>query len=404
MDKKFVLLIICLPGFLAGGNGYSQQRAQPAKRVQIGITFSQVQCEYLNLPWKNTYRQVLDMHFDIIRIGAYWSRIEKAKGQLDFRELDWQIRKAKERKIPVIVTVGMKAPRWPEFFIPAWLTPRLDLRTGAAVSDDTTLQKNVLRFIRAVIARYGNERIIVAWQVENEPLSRSGPRAWWIRKDFLKKEVDLVKKSDRYRRPIVINAMTYPNKLLGFLTRLAYPQNPAVETIDEAEIPAINIYPSIGQQVFSRKVCFWTSSKRRIGYIQQLIDQANARHKPLWVTELQAEPWEPAELVHVVKDEAMTCGPNSFRATFDELSKLRLPTIFLWGAEFWIYRQQQYNDSAWLDAFEQIKLKNDHDTFVSVDNGLIPPDQLQYLIKATTASVFLQPLPKMDLIAVNDKF
>jgi hypothetical protein len=323
-------------------------------KIKIGTTFSQVQCEYLGLDWRQAYKEVIDMGFDIIRLGAYWGRIQKKENEFDFSELDWQIKKAAQAKTPVLLTVGMKAPRWPEFFIPNWLKSKINLRSGSAASNNQLIQENVIVFIGKVIKRYQDRDIIIAWQVENEPLSRSGPDDLWIAKDFLIKEINLVKDLDSRKRPVVVNAMTYPNKFLRFLTEVIYNQDPVFQTIDVADIPALNIYSAIGHKFFDREICFFTEPQERVYYLQQFVSYADNQGKPLWVTELQAEPWEPGELVHTGKEQALTCSPQDLITSFKELRSLDVDAIFLWGVEYWLYRHQQYQVKSWIKAFRKI--------------------------------------------------
>ncbi|MGB3081378.1 MAG: hypothetical protein WBB86_00140, partial [Candidatus Omnitrophota bacterium] len=61
--KKFVPLILI----------FLQCSVLCAEPVRVGTTFSPRQCEYLDLDWKKTYLSVLELGFDIIRLGAYWS-------------------------------------------------------------------------------------------------------------------------------------------------------------------------------------------------------------------------------------------------------------------------------------------------------------------------------------------
>ena len=105
-----------------------------AEPVRIGTTFSAKQCGYLQVDAKKTLKEILQTKFDLIRLSAYWDEIEPQDGIFDFSSLDWQIAEAKARQIPIILTVGMKGPRWPEYFIPPWLLTRLRLRKGADVA------------------------------------------------------------------------------------------------------------------------------------------------------------------------------------------------------------------------------------------------------------------------------
>lgn len=176
---KAIIIILVIFTFILGDRHYAQ-----AASIKIGTTFSQVQCEYLGLDWKEAYEKTLSLGFDIIRLGAYWKRIEKREGSYDFSELDWQIEKAKERGIKILLTVGMKAPRWPEYFIPDWVLSKVNLHSGREVSDKAFLRQRALEFIRQVIMRYRIEDSIIAWQVENEPLNRAGPKNLTIGEDF----------------------------------------------------------------------------------------------------------------------------------------------------------------------------------------------------------------------------
>jgi hypothetical protein len=64
---------------------------------------------------------------------------------------------------------------------------------------------------------------------------------------------------------------------------------------------------------------------------------------------LQAEPWEPGELVHLT-EKALTCWPGSFSAAFDEVRSAGIKTVFLWGVEYWLFRIKHYNDPTWFNA------------------------------------------------------
>jgi len=300
--------------------------------ASVGITFSPVQCEYLNIDWRETYNELLGMNFDLLRLGAYWSRIEKEEGKYDFSELDWQIEKAEEKNLKIVLTVGMKAPRWPEYFIPDWVFKKtIPPRWGANVANSGILRKFTLEFIAIVVKRYKDNTSIIAWQVENEPFNRAGWQDWWISKDFLAQEIAKVREFDNTERLIIVNALSSPNTFLRFLSRVFYKKDPVAEAIDSAEVPAINFYPAIGHQIWGSKICFITQPKERVEYVRQIVRYAGEKNKKLWVTELQAEPWEPGELVHLADEKPITCWPESFAIAFKELRSLGIDTVFFGG-------------------------------------------------------------------------
>ena len=171
-----------------------------AEPIRIGTTFSPRQCHYLRVNAKKTLKEILKAQFDFIRLSAYWDELEPREGVYDFSGLDWQIAEAVSKQIPIILTVGMKAPRWPEFFIPPWLLARLRLRKGGDVSRQAYLRERTLRFLEAIVQRYRNEEMIRYWQVENEPLDRVDPTFWWIGPAFVKQEVELVRRLDTLHR------------------------------------------------------------------------------------------------------------------------------------------------------------------------------------------------------------
>jgi len=321
-----------------------------AEPLRIGTTYSSKQSGYLGLDGKDTYLAVLDAGFDLIRLGAYWDEIESHEAVYDFANLDWQIAKAKARAIPIILTVGMKAPRWPEYFIPVWVLRQLRLRRGSEVSTRKQVTEHTLQFIRAVVNRYRHEPAIQYWQVENEPLDHAGPGYWWIGQSFLKREVELVRALDPERRPIVINVATYPNRFLRFLTRFFTQHDPIGQGLALCDILALNVYPGVGYRWKWKTSYYWSRSEERLRYLSAIVREAAHHHKPVWVTELQAEPWEPGQLVHTAKELPPTGRPDMLAGNAQELQSLGVDTILLWGAEYWQFRKIRHGDRQWWEA------------------------------------------------------
>ncbi len=338
MKKVIVFLIACI--FIATSISY-------AEHLKIGTTYSQKQSEYLSQDWKKVYASILEIGFDVLRLGAYWDEIEKKEGIYDFDNLDWQIEQAKKKSISVLLTVGMKAPRWPEYHIPAWVLRNAKLSAGQDVSRDNYLKEKTLKFVKTVVERYDNESIIKWWQVENEPLDRSGPKHWWIGRNFLKEEVELVRSIDTKKRPIVINLATYPNKVLHVIARLSSPTYPVTNALPLCDILGINIYPTVGHKLWNLKLYFWSKPGERMKCYSSVINKAHRAGKKVWVTELQAEPWEPGELVHKAEENPKTASTDMILTAFNELQSLGIDAVLLWGVEYWCYRQERYEDSSW---------------------------------------------------------
>lgn len=329
--------------------------ASEATAMRIGTSYSPVQCEYFGMDWKKTYIEVLEAGFDIVRLGSYWNKIEKTEGVYDFSALDWQITEAEQRGIPIVLTVGMKAPRWPEYFLPEWLLKQVRLPERKDVSKNKRVRDLTLGFIEKVVTRYKERSIIVVWQVENETLNRIGEKSWYIGTDFLREEVKLVRKLDGGKRPILVTSATYPNKFLRVLAKLFSCANPIEQYIDMADIIGINVYPTIGYKFLEMGIHFKANKNERIKYFTSVKNYIEENGKEVWVTELQAEPWEPGHLVYMDEEVPISGDPKETEQFFLELKDIGIKTIFLWGVEYWWFREWKYEDKEWEELFLELK-------------------------------------------------
>jgi len=346
MKKTIITLLI----FLCAAAPVSEATA-----VRIGTSYSPLQSEYFGMDWKKTYIEVLEAGFDIIRLGSYWNQIERSEGVYDFSALDWQIKEAELRGIPVVLTVGMKAPRWPEYFLPEWLLKEVRLPERKDVSKNKKVRNLTLGFIEKVVTRYKEEPTISVWQVENETLNRIGDKSWYIGTDFLKEEVELVRKLDERKRPILVTSATYPNKFLRILAKLFACANPIEQYIEIADIIGINVYPTIGQKFFKIGIYFKTNKEERIKYFTSVKNYIEKNGKEVWVTELQAEPWEPGHLVYTNEKVPISGDPKETEQFFLEMKDIGIRTIFFWGVEYWRFREWKHKDKEWEELFLELK-------------------------------------------------
>ena len=330
-----------------------------AEPIHIGTTFSTRQCRYLHANAKQTLREILKAGFDLIRLSAYWDELEPQEGVYDFSSLDWQIAEAASKSTPIVLTVGMKAPRWPEYFIPSWALRRLRLRKGGDVSQHAYLCQRTLRFLEAVVQRYRNEPMIWYWQVENEPLDRVGAGFWWSSPAFVTQEVALVRQLDPLHRPILLTTVTYPNLFLRKFMYLFIRHDTINESLRLGDILGVNVYPVVGHRWFFTTSYYWTTPKERNEYLSSVLQRPARGTKPVWVTELQAEPWEPDLLVYTEQAPPPTGDPALLQQNIEELRALGIDTVLLWGAEYWQFRKTHYHDTAWWDEVHRI-LRQEH--------------------------------------------
>ena len=61
-----------------------------------------------------------DLKIKKIRLAAHWTLVEPTKDKFNFSEIDYQVDKASQNDVEIILAVGKRLPRWPECHIPEW--------------------------------------------------------------------------------------------------------------------------------------------------------------------------------------------------------------------------------------------------------------------------------------------
>src|SRR4029077_5832806 len=143
---------------------------EPRNTTLLGVTFRPRQVDALGLDLRTTLGELLARPFQVIRLGAYWNRIERGPGVFDPGELDWQVDAAEAAGKQVILCAGpLKTFGYPEFFVPAHhlVAP---LREGTLVQPGAhqALLEAATTFVTRIVERYRSRKAIVAWQVEHE--------------------------------------------------------------------------------------------------------------------------------------------------------------------------------------------------------------------------------------------
>ena len=325
---------------------------QTGQRLSLGFTFSERQADYLDVSWRQAYSAAMDLQPNLVRLAAYWDTIESAPGKYDFSDLDWMLDHTPAQS-SVLLVVGMKAPRWPEYYLPRWLRADLHLPKGADVAQDPNVRAATLRFIAKVVQHERGRSNIKYWQVENEPLDPSGPHQWTIDGGFLAEEIGLVRSLDP-ARPIVAS-MFVDTSPLGTLppwrSRL---QDRARELLGLADVIGLDVYPirPVSTRSFQLSLQWpvWVWEGRVRG-LQQL---AQAAGKQTWISEAQAEPWLPSRLVYTGSAPARNAAPGLTTTTVDRLQADGFNTILLWGVEYWYMRSERYQDRNWWTGMQSL--------------------------------------------------
>lgn len=281
--------------------------------TKIGITFSHPHLQHLKLPVLEALDLALTMGFSHLRLGSYWSEIENEKDIYDFSTLQEILTKCEKVNQKVILTVGVKAPRWPEFYWPKYL-PEKDF-------NNKIVQEKLLHFIEITVLNFQKYSCLTHWQVENEPLGPSGPDQKTIPLAFLAKEAAVVKSIDT--RPILINVWTDYLKKSSLFKHVC----------SLADIVGLDIYYKqyvaslLGKSIYKGPLLSETS-------LQKLIRNSV---KPVMITELQAEPWEKNEQGYL-SDNPPSISPKIIEDNIKRTANLGVTEILLWGFEYWYYR------------------------------------------------------------------
>lgn len=304
----------------------------------IGTTFSHTHLNELGIDPLIAIKELKKLGIKLVRIGIYWNEVEKTPGKYSYEEIEKLIKICEKEHIKVLLTVGMKAPRYPEYYLPDWVLKKTPLKKLAKISKENRfLLDRCLKLIEKTITHFKDSRAIIAWQIENEPLDLSGPKWWKISKDFLEEEIKKARKTDP-KRKIVVNL--WGNEL----TKRKLYQSAA----ELADIVGLDLYlrhPSPFLNWFNRYIGPLDSPAK----VKKIINRIQKQNKQVWITELQAEPWEPGEIL-TKKKNPLSFLPRHFTTNLNYALKLKPDAVLLWGFEYWYWKKNQQDNRYWEEA------------------------------------------------------
>lgn len=318
-----VVLIITICLFLFFFTG----KKALADNINWGVNFSPKQASDLGLDPKKTYLLMIkDLKVDNIKIAVHWDLIEKEKDIFNMTDFDFYMEEAKKNNVNVILALGMKTPRWPEYHIPSW----------ANNLSKENQQKEILEMLTFVADRYESYPNLIAWQVENEPFFNFG-KAPWKDNDFLKKEIDLVKSLDTSRNVIISDSGE-----LSFWFKAA----------NFGDIIGITMYTKVWSKPLSNDFDYPFPS---VFYGKKADLIKSFFNKDVWCLELQAEPWGK-ELIQnsTLEDQIESMSLERLKYNIEYAKKTGLNTFYFWGAEWWYYMKEKHNDPSFLDEVKNL--------------------------------------------------
>ena len=318
-----LLASLLLVGLVTIWLGQSYGAGQPTS-IMWGASFSKSQAEYLGVDWRDNYIALLDeMQIRELRLMSYWNQLEPHNNNYDFIDLDWQMDQAAERGVNVSLAIGYRQPRWPECHTPGWVSP-----------NDDDFEPELLEYIETVSTRYRGHSALDSWQLENEASNRHFGECAGLEFDKAQIEREIALLNDVTPDIPIYNSTGNQS---GVPIRQSANDGFAFSIYDNAYFGALG---------HEWEWNFW--------YLPPLWQSARARaielihDKPVFVHELQFEPWGPrglAELSRSEQDDSMS--PQIMREILDYTDKTGFDTVYLWGSEWWYQQRQQGNPRPW---------------------------------------------------------
>jgi len=290
----------------------------------LGITFSEFYAkEILRLDWQKAYEAIIkDFQPKNLRLIAYWQYLESQKDNFDFFDLDWQISEAQKINANIILVLGLRVPRWPECHSPRWAK---DYESGI-------MNQELLDYLREIVNHYKDFAAIKAWQVENEPFLTQFGECPPLDKNFLRKEIDLVKALDP-SRPVMIT----DSGELSFWTRAAF----------FGEMFGTTLY----RVVWNKFIGAWIYPYPPVFYtLRAWVLKSFYGVKNVIISELQAEPWaRGGGSITRVEFEKQTqdFDISRLRRNLEFARKTGIKDIYLWGVEWWYWRKINGDENWW---------------------------------------------------------
>jgi hypothetical protein len=299
-----------------------------AKRVDnpdYGASFNTMYARELGLNWKEVYDAMLqDLGIRKLRLAAHWNMVEPADDEFSFEEMDYQMAQAAEHGATVVFAVGKRLPRWPECHIPDW----------AVNMDKDDLEDEISEYVETVVNRYKKYDNITMWQVENEPFLGvfALEHCRGFDKDFLEKEIELVRSLDEKHRPIMV---TDSGELSMWF-----------RSFSMADYFGTTMYLYSWNSVMGEFRNWWylPGFYSFRAHLWQLLGSDTEAI----IAELALEPWLDKPVVHEqTAVQIRRMSPEKFERVLEFAKKTGMRTQYLWGAEWWYYMKLQGEDWYW---------------------------------------------------------
>ncbi len=276
-----------------------------------------------------------------VRLSVEWSQVEPREGEYDFAVMDALVAEAASHGATVLLGVGVKAQRHPEFYVPGWVTERALLHLDEVISNDPFLHDQALAMVGAVVGHYRDAPAIDSWEADNEPyVASSRSEQWTLSRSFVAEEVAAIKANDGQGRPVVINHAQH----FVFDRRWK-------DALADGDVLAASIYPFRNYEILGRQfvVPILEIGPLAPNYAAQA-RAARSEGKQFWITEMQAEPWYDGDMrLLSPANPSPNLTHENFARNVEYARRSGGARVYLWGSEWWLYEAERFGDRSWLE-------------------------------------------------------
>ena len=317
---------------------YQWYETAPLGSPEFGASFSCKRAQHFGQDCRAALTAVLDdLGVRSLRLSVYWSDVEQSPGEYDWSSIDWQLDEIHARRARAVVSIGMKAQRYPEFWLPTWLRLTANIPPDAFPEDHPLVQQHIFPYLDAAARHLSVHPAVEALQVENEPFVHFEGHAngWHLRKEFLAREIETVRAAGGGQHRIVVSHASWLRRDMTWEWIL-----------DHADVVSQSVYTKRQRGPWRWLYIF----PYRIGPVTPHLPgqgrEAARRGKELWIGELQAEPYEQPS-VDVRREPLHATASFSPRWLRDNVHLARrsgATRVYLWGVEWWLYLRDQRGD------------------------------------------------------------
>lgn len=331
LRKMFYYLFVAGVGslfvFFLIGLGFRYTRKD--EPLRLGVSFSVKQARNFELDPKGTLNELIDAGFTNFRLMSYWDIHEQSKDEYDFSELDWQFDLIESTGGTVTLAIGQRQPRWPECHIPGW----------ALNSDKEEYELQLIQYLEETVTRYKDRQSLISFQLENEAANNKFGVCEKYDRDLLQRELNAV--------------------------RIAAPDSEIITNLsNQSGVPltgavgdrvGFSYYRTANFSLLGKNIqwSFWYLPTWWHGFRAEVVRRVHGTEP--FIHEMQAEPWGSHNVWDQSSETQTSIMPvENIENYLADARRTGMSEIYVWGGEWYVWRQKNFNDSTYLDYFSLV--------------------------------------------------